>query len=471
MERVSTTRSHSGWVSHSTPKRIVASDARSGEEPACPSDWKGGGPPTQGIVDGTEVVVVGWGWVTVTEVGACGAEVHATTRANEHTRKRTGDEATRVPPRILCGMNPAPPQDLEATLLRIAGGARLFGLGWFVLLAAVAWLQHRDAIVRPAWLVVPALAAATWALISLVAVRRRRESAVAPSLLAVDTLIAAAALLAPSQAGIGDVLFYGGLPLIVVGIGAIRGSGAAWSMASALVLAVLVRIGVSSVADVVGSISQILTYVGGAFIFTWVARILRSSETARLLYAEAAARAEERAEISRHLHDSVLQTLALIQRAAADPSQVTSLARRQERDLREYLYGTPRPPDSGFADGLRAMAADVEDSYRVAVDVVTVGDAPTSHRIDELLAAAREATVNAAKHAEVDHVSVYGEVLGDVVTVYVRDRGKGFDPAQIGSGRRGIEDSILRRLEAVGGSAELRTGPEEGTEWRMQVNV
>lgn len=362
-------------------------------------------------------------------------------------------------------------QDLEATLLRIAAGARVFGLGWFVLLAVVAWVQHRDSLTSPEWVTVPVLVAVAWAVVSLVAVRRRPDTAVAPGLVLVDTLIAAVALLAPVRAGIPDVLFYGGLPLIVVGIAAIRGPAAAWSVAASLVAVVLLKVGAESFRDVVGSISQILTYLAGAFIFGWIERVLRSSEMARRLSAEAAARAEERVDISRHLHDSVLQTLALIRMAAEDPAQVTALARRQERDLREWLYGTPRSPAAGFADALRSMAAETEEAYRVSIDVVTVGDVATDPRVEALVAAGREAVVNAAKHAGDDHIAVYGEVVGGTARIFVRDRGRGFDPESVPEDRRGIAESIRGRLEEVGGRAEVHTAPGEGTEWRLEIRL
>ena len=198
-------------------------------------------------------------------------------------------------------------------------------------------------------------------------------------------------------------------------------------------------------------------------------------------------RSEERAEIAAHLHDSVLQTLALIQRhtesgddESAAVREVRRLARRQERELREWLYGErerPAGPEDAvedpehrcFAAALRAAAGEVEDAFAVTVAPVVVGDAGHDPRTVALVAAAREAMVNAAKHAGVEEISVYAEVddPGDApgtVAVFVRDRGCGFDPDTVPDDRHGLADSIRARVERQGGTVRVRTTPGEGTE-------
>jgi signal transduction histidine kinase len=170
--------------------------------------------------------------------------------------------------------------------------------------------------------------------------------------------------------------------------------------------------------------------------------------------------------VSRHLHDSVLQTLALIQREAERPDEVRTLARSQERALREWLFGGS-PPPSGFASSLRSAAADVEARYRAPIEVVVVGDHDAGPGIEELVAAATEAMVNAVRHA--GSVTVYGESDPSGVRVFVRDRGDGFDPDAVPSDRHGIRDSIAGRMEQAGGRAELRTRPGGPTEWRLEV--
>ncbi|MGH9039100.1 MAG: ATP-binding protein [Acidimicrobiia bacterium] len=179
---------------------------------------------------------------------------------------------------------------------------------------------------------------------------------------------------------------------------------------------------------------------------------------------------EERADVAAHLHDGVLQTLALIQKRAADDKEVRSLARRQERELRDWLYGNPAPvaPD-GVAGLLRRELADVEDTYGVRIDAVLVGDAPLDDVARALVAAGREAARNAATHAGVDAVDVYLEVEPDRVSLFVRDRGAGFDPDGVPPDRRGLADSVLGRVRRHGGSAEVRSTPGEGTEVELSV--
>ncbi|MFT4288301.1 PspC domain-containing protein [Nocardioides sp.] len=182
-------------------------------------------------------------------------------------------------------------------------------------------------------------------------------------------------------------------------------------------------------------------------------------------------RTQERADVAAHLHDSVLQTLALIQKNAADPGLVARLARSQERDLRSWLYaGESASPDS-LAGALRTAAAEVEDSHGIAVDVVVVGDAPFAEYLRPVAAAAREALVNAAKHAQVSQVSVYAEITATEVEVFVRDRGVGFDTDDVPEDRHGVTDSIIARMERHGGSAVVRSTPGEGTEVHLSFPV
>lgn len=187
-------------------------------------------------------------------------------------------------------------------------------------------------------------------------------------------------------------------------------------------------------------------------------------------------RTEERAEIAAHLHDSVLQTLALIQKQAEAPREVLRLARGQERQLRSWLYG---PSGYGRAvDGLAhgtlsdvvaRAAGEVEDTFAIKVSHVVVGDCELDERLVAVVMAAREAMVNAAKHAGVAEVSVYAEVEPDKVTVFVRDRGTGFDPDAVPDDRHGLADSIRGRMERNGGEIRLRTAPGDGTE--VQLNM
>ena len=182
-------------------------------------------------------------------------------------------------------------------------------------------------------------------------------------------------------------------------------------------------------------------------------------------------RSQERADLAAHLHDSVLQTLALVQKRADDPRAVATLARRQERELRAWLWDSAPPAaDASLAGALRAAAEQVEDAYGVPVEVVTVGDAPLDDALSALVAAAREALTNAAKFAgEAGPVALYAECDDDVVQVFVRDRGAGFDLDAVPEDRKGVRDSILGRMARHGGRATIGPAPGGGTEVELCV--
>ncbi len=221
----------------------------------------------------------------------------------------------------------------------------------------------------------------------------------------------------------------------------------------------------------VGAFATALTVIGVAtLVGPWLTRLAQEAAAER----RARIRSQEREAMAAHLHDSVLQTLALIQRTADDPRRTVTLARRQERELREWLYG-PREANGAMVDSLNAAlrrtAREVEAAYDVRVEVVMVGDAPMDDAVDALTQAAREACVNAAKHSGVSEVSVFAEVRGEHAEVFVRDRGRGFDRADAAPDRRGIAQSIESRLERVGGSARIDSAPGEGTEVHLRAPV
>ncbi len=184
---------------------------------------------------------------------------------------------------------------------------------------------------------------------------------------------------------------------------------------------------------------------------------------------QARARAEERAEMAARLHDSVLQTLALIQRQADDPQEVVKLARAQERDLRGWLFGGRVPgsisdEDTTVAAAVERIQTDVEAQYGVPVESVVVGNAPLDDNLRALFEAGREATVNAAKWSGASEVSLFVEVQPSSVSMYVRDRGKGFDEHEVAPDRRGLAESIRGRMARHGGRVELASRPGAGTE-------
>ncbi|WP_239134753.1 ATP-binding protein [Streptomyces sp. SID12488] len=187
-------------------------------------------------------------------------------------------------------------------------------------------------------------------------------------------------------------------------------------------------------------------------------------------------RAQERAEVAAHVHDSVLHTLTLIQRNAESANEVRRLARAQERELRNWLYkpaGTGKEEDDEpgtLAEAVRRSAAEVEDKHGVPIEVVVVGDCPLDDRTGAQMQAAREAMVNAAKYGgEGGAVQVYAEVEGRTVFVSVRDRGPGFDLDSIPVDRMGVRESIIGRMERHGGTARLRAVPSGGTEVELEM--
>lgn len=247
-----------------------------------------------------------------------------------------------------------------------------------------------------------------------------------------------------------------GVALVIVGIGVFLAGNATISGLQLVLL------------------SAFTALAGGAVLtIPWWLRLLRDFNAERA----ARIRSQERAEIASHLHDSVLQTLALIQKQADASREIRRLARGQERELRNWLYGA-----DGYGGGdatkpvLRTLTAElaracgeVEDTFAIEVRHVAVGDCDLDEPLVALLAAAREAVVNAAKHAGVAEVSVYAEVTADRVEVYVRDRGVGFDPDSVSSDRHGVADSIHGRMERNGGRVRLRTAPGSGTEVQLEM--
>jgi signal transduction histidine kinase len=195
---------------------------------------------------------------------------------------------------------------------------------------------------------------------------------------------------------------------------------------------------------------------------------------ARSLTAERAERirSQERAEISAHLHDSVLQTLALVQQRSADPKAVEALARRQERELRAWLGRRAAPGGAATLGGaLEAVAGEVERDHGARVEVVSVGEVALDDRAQALVAATREAMVNAAKFGGDSVVDVFAEAGPERIEVFVRDRGPGFDPAAVAEDRRGVRESIIGRMERHGGRAVINSRPGEGTEVELSMPV
>jgi signal transduction histidine kinase len=251
-----------------------------------------------------------------------------------------------------------------------------------------------------------------------------------------------------SRSSTGEVRFVAGAVLIVVSLISFvivgRRSGLLSNAPAAAAAAVAV------VAVVVGP---------------WVIRLVREVRDER----RERIRSEERASLAAHLHDSVLQTLALIQRSD-DPRRITSLARTQERELRGWLYGrAPQPGSATVASAVEGLVDQVERAHGVPVESVTVGDAPLDEPAAALVGAAREALVNAARHSGAGSISLFVEVEPDAITAFVRDQGAGFDRDTVAPDRRGIADSIEGRVDRAGGQVAIATSAGRGTEVRLKV--
>ena len=239
-----------------------------------------------------------------------------------------------------------------------------------------------------------------------------------------------------------------GIVLMVSAIVLVSARGGGWGVA--------LEVGIAALLGILG-----LGFIAGPWLFRLSAD-LQEERAERI-------RSQERADVAAHLHDSVLQTLALIQRSAGDAHTVARLARAQERDLRAWLYDDATDGPTTLATALRAAAAEVEDGTGVPVEVVAVGDATVVERARPLVLAAREAMLNAAKHSGAAKVDVYAEVAGGRAEVFVRDRGRGFDPDAVAADRHGVRDSIVERMRRHGGTATVTSSPDQGTEVRLSM--
>ncbi|MEE8489796.1 MAG: ATP-binding protein [Acidimicrobiia bacterium] len=242
---------------------------------------------------------------------------------------------------------------------------------------------------------------------------------------------------------LGVVLLFGGLSIFIASIGPVSELGVVFLAIMVTGLGIVVAFG------------------------PWVRRLIVDLGTER----NERIRQEERAEMAAHLHDSVLQTLALIQRTD-DPARMAILARHQETELRDWLFGAaPLDGVDLVSTALRNAAARVEKDHQVPIDVVTVGDHLLDKESAPLIGAASEAMVNAAKHSGADRLSLYLEAEDEKLTVYVTDQGKGFDPDKVAPDRKGIAESIKSRVENAGGTVEINSEPGDGTEVVMRMPV
>ena len=330
---------------------------------------------------------------------------------------------------------------VDATLVRLTFALLAFAGGAGVAAYAGAWLAlATENGPRPS----PRRRLLGYAALAVAGAIALRGFGFSDSLIWPATLCGAGILLARGRSGIPVVV---GLSLVVLGVivfvdqnASSNGRDAAFE-SSAVAIALLLVLG------------------------PWAWRLAAERDAERT----ARIRSQERAEMAARVHDSVLQTLALVQREAGDSRRVASLARRQERELRSWLYPDPRADGAGLASAMDAAAAEVEELHGVRVEMASAGNAPLDDDARAVVLAAREAMANAARFSGADEVSVYAEVDPDAISVFVRDRGAGFDRSAVPAERRGIAESIEGRMTRHGGNATITSTPGEGTEVELTL--
>jgi signal transduction histidine kinase len=357
---------------------------------------------------------------------------------------------------------------IDPLLLRIGFGATMFAGGIGIPIYIIAWMlipadgPEKPVVARlitrrDAWLVGAGIGCLVLALMLLL---REWGLWFSDSIAWPAAIVAAGGALIWRQADTRTELPGLKLPAPVAGR---AGVGAALVVGGALIFLYLNN-ALAPARDVLLPLA-VVVLAGGIILAPWWLRLVRG------LAAERAERirSQERAEVAAHLHDSVLQTLALVQKRAEDPREVAALARRQERELRAWLNDSRPTGELTLAAALEQAAADVEGDFGVPIEVVTVGDAALGERGRALVAAAREAMVNASKFAGADPIALYFEVAGNRAEVFVRDRGPGFAVASVPQDRRGVRESIVGRMERHGGRAELHSVVGQGTEVELVI--
>jgi len=367
------------------------------------------------------------------------------------------------------------PEGLERALLWLVTGYRVFGAAWMILLGAVV-LASTDSAKNPGWVITALVVVVVWTVFTVAMAIQGPWRTTGWLFVLADIIVG---VFSVGSAVLADsILFAGGYPLAPV-FAAIYAKGTIGGAvaAAALTVAAVGRLlpGRPSL-DQPNSISIVISYLFSATAAAGAASVLRTADRRRAAAEDALAeaqaartRADERAELAAHLHDSVLQTLALIQRDRTASDPVRSLARRQERELRGWLYDADEPVSAGFREAVKGMTAEVDDFADTHVECIQVGDAPMDEQLDALVRAGREAVLNAAKHAGEAPITVYAEVGPGEAAIYVKDRGPGFHLEDVAVDRRGIAESILGRMERHGGRAEISSTPGEGTEIRLTM--
>lgn len=361
-------------------------------------------------------------------------------------------------------------QPVDLTMFYAVVAFRLIAFVWMAALVVITFATDsgaNDAIVGGS------LALATLGTAATLLVVRNGTALGSWRWIAVDGVIALLIAVAPYVAD-AERLFFGGYPIswLVLAVYAheLRGgliSAGLLSTSQILGSALAPRPGDPFAAgQVVGALAGFFTV---AVVLGWTVHTLRRSERLRLAERERRLVAEEREKVASHLHDSVLQTLALVQRGAEDSGEVRYLARRQEQELREWLHQFSSPYDHSFEAAVRALGDGIEDRYRIHVETVAIGDCELDGDLTVMVEAAGEALANAAEHSGEDRVFLTSEVGDTQCVISVRDRGIGFDSDEL-AGDRGLSISIKQRMQRIGGTAEIQSTRGKGTEVKLTLD-
>ena len=362
---------------------------------------------------------------------------------------------------------------IDSTLRRVTVGFRLVGAAWLCILAATVLLEEDNVnrgVVLAAVATVVVWSGVTW----WMAVNQDQGFRSVTWLLA-DGVVAMWIAVSPFVAG-ATHKFFGGYPMTWAFMAAYVG-GVAYAMPAGGVLAFSQVAGAFGTRALSSTVGDIAVFVISAVLFGWAITTLRETDArrhaaVRALETERRDRrlADERAEIGAHLHDSVLQTLALIDQEP-DVDRIKVLARSQDRDLRAFIDRMASPYEESFSAALKAAAAEVEDERSSVIEVVVVGDCELGPGLKAMVAATREAVVNAAKYGAGSKVSVFAEIRAAAVSVSVRDRGPGFDVDHALASSRGLAQSVVDRMDRHGGSASIGSSAERGTEVNLRMPV
>jgi len=358
-----------------------------------------------------------------------------------------------------------PPPRIEATLTQLVLYVRILGFVWMTLLVVVTWMTDPGAnriIVLAAEILAGAWTAVTiW-------ISRDPRAMRSWKFAAVDGVVALLVASASFASGAGE-LFHGGYPISWLAVAAFAG-GIRLSVAAALVLAAQQTVGFILTGRSLVATTGAFVFIVYAVIFGWVIDTLRrndakrrEAERALAIERDERAREAERLALANELHDSVLQTLQVIRTEADDPDRVRYLVRSEERAVDRLINRFRSGEDGGFEAALLAVRDEVEDLHGIEITAVIRDDVPVTTAVAAAVDATREALTNAARHAGVDVVNLYAEAQGEQVHIFVRDRGRGFDPDTVEEGR-GLRHSMRQRMQQVGGCVTITGAPGKGTE-------